>query len=84
MDRGAEGREGLAGGPDPEPRVDCHFPRPQPCAALVGASHTSPTQVRRWIDRFVGAYNETATPFEWQKRQVDQVNLSHYYADLRN
>lgn len=53
-------------------------------AALIGASHTSPTQVRRGIDRFVGAYNETATPFEWQKREVHQVSLSHYYADLRN
>ena len=52
--------------------------------ALVGASHTSPRQVRGAIDRFVDVYNETATPFEWQKREVHQVSLSHHYADLRN
>jgi len=28
--------------------------------------------------------NETATPFEWQKREVYQVSVSHHYADLRN
>jgi len=53
-------------------------------AALDGASHTSPQQVRRGIDAFVAAYNETATPFEWQKREVHQVSLSTHYADLRN
>jgi transposase len=52
--------------------------------ALVGASYTSPRQVRGAIDRFVGVYNETATPFEWQKREVHQASLSHHYADLRN
>ena len=52
--------------------------------ALIGASHTSPRQVRTGIDRFVAGYNETATPFEWQKREVHQVSLSHHYADLRN
>jgi transposase len=53
-------------------------------AALEGASHTSPSQVRRGIDRFVRAYNETATPFEWQKREVHQVGFSPHYADLCN
>ncbi len=53
-------------------------------AALDGASHTSPREVRGAIDRFVGAYNETATPFEWQKREVHQVTLSAHYADLRH
>ena len=52
--------------------------------ALDGASHTSPGEVRRAIDRFVAAYNQTATPFEWQKREVHQVGLSRHYADLRN
>jgi len=52
--------------------------------ALVGASHTSPRQVRGGIDRFVEVYNETAAPFEWQQRAVHQVNLSRHYADLRN
>jgi transposase len=53
-------------------------------AALDEASHTSPGQVRSGIARFVAAYNETATPFEWQKREVHQVSLSHHYSDLRN
>jgi transposase len=53
-------------------------------AALDGASHTSPAQVRRGIDAFVAAYNETATPFEWQKREVRAVGFSKHYADLCN
>ena len=52
-------------------------------AALDGASHTSPRQVRAAIDRFVAAYNPTAVPFEWTKREVHQVDLSHTYAELR-
>ena len=52
--------------------------------ALNGASHTSPRQVRDAIDRFVVAYNATAAPFEWQKREVHQVSLSRHYADLCN
>ncbi len=51
-------------------------------AALAGASHTSPRQVRRGIDRFVEAYNPTAAPFEWTKREVHQVDLSNTYANL--
>ncbi len=51
-------------------------------AALAGASHTSPHQVRRGIDRFVEAYDPTAVPFEWTKPEVHQVDLSHTYADL--
>lgn len=52
-------------------------------AALAGASHTSPRQVRAAIDRFVAAHNPGATPFEWTKRGVHQVDLSRSYADLR-
>ena len=52
--------------------------------ALDGASHTSPAQVRDAIDRFVAAYNETAAPFHWQKREVHQSGLRRHYADLRN
>jgi transposase len=52
-------------------------------SALAGASHTSPRQVRAAIDRFVAAYNPSAIPFEWTKREVHQVDLSHRYADLR-
>lgn len=53
-------------------------------ATLQGASHTSPREVRAAIERFVTAYNETAAPFDWQKREVHQVTLSKHYADLRN
>jgi transposase len=52
-------------------------------SALAGTSHTSPRQVRAGIDRFVAAYNPNAIPFEWTKREVHQVDLSHHYADLR-
>ncbi len=51
--------------------------------ALDGASHLSPREVRMAIERFVAVYNETAAPFDWQKREVHQVDLSHHYADLR-
>jgi transposase len=53
-------------------------------AALDGASHTSPRQVRDAIDRFVAAYNPDAVPFEWTKREMHQVDLSHTYAELRD
>ncbi len=52
--------------------------------ALDGASHTSPMHVRRGIDAFVAAYNTTAAPFDWQKREVHQVSFSNHYADLCN
>ena len=50
---------------------------------LTGASHTSPRDVRAAIDRFVEAYNPSATPFEWTTGEVHQVGLSHSYSDLR-
>jgi hypothetical protein len=53
-------------------------------AALRGASHTSPRQVRDAIERFAAAYNEVATPFEWQQREIHQVGLTRHYSDLRN
>jgi len=52
-------------------------------AAPTGASHTSPCDVRRAIDRFVAAYNPNAAPFEWTKGVVRQVDLSRSYALLR-
>ena len=52
-------------------------------AAIAGASRTSPCDVRRAIDRFVAAYNPNATPFEWTKSVVHQVELSRSYALLR-
>jgi transposase len=51
-------------------------------AALDGASHTSPGQVRDAIDAFIRAYNVTAAPFWWTKRKVHQVDLNSHYADL--
>jgi transposase len=53
-------------------------------AALHGASHTSPAEVRAAIERFVAAYNETAVPLDWQKREVHHETLTHHYSDLRN
>jgi hypothetical protein len=52
--------------------------------ALRGASFTSPQQVREAIDRFIAAYNENATPFEWRKKDVRNVHPRPSYANLRN
>jgi transposase len=52
--------------------------------ALRGASFTSPKQVRQAIDRFIAAYNQSAVPFEWTKRDVASVHPRRTYADLRN
>jgi transposase len=52
--------------------------------ALRGASFTSPRQVREAIDRFIAAYNENAMPFEWRKRDVQNVHPRSFYANLRN
>jgi len=52
--------------------------------ALQGASFTSVGQLRQAIDRFVSNYNQTATPFEWSKRDVKSGQLKHRYADLEN
>jgi len=53
-------------------------------SALQGASFTSPQDVRAAIDRFVHAYNVTAAPFEWTKREVRPSALTRRYADLCN
>ena len=50
--------------------------------ALRGVSFTSPRQVREAIDRFVQAYNPTAAPFEWTKREVHPVGPKKYYSQL--
>lgn len=39
--------------------------------------------VRAAIDRFVAICDPNAVPFEWTKREVHQVDLSHTYARLR-
>jgi transposase len=50
--------------------------------ALQGASFTSPQQVREAIDQFVAAYNPTAAPFEWTKRELHPVGFKKYYPNL--
>jgi transposase len=51
-------------------------------AALQGASFTSPEQVRAAIEGFVAAYNPTAEPFQWRKREVKNTPLKKKYAEL--
>lgn len=50
--------------------------------ALKGASFTSPSEVRHAIDRFVTAYNQTASPFEWTKTVVHPQGLKKNYSNL--
>jgi transposase len=51
-------------------------------SALRGASFTSPRKVREAIDKFVKAYNQDCSPFEWTKQEVHQSTLKRKYADL--
>jgi transposase len=51
-------------------------------AALRGLSVTSPRQVREAIDRFIAAYDATATPFEWRKVIVHPMPLKKTHTDL--
>ena len=50
--------------------------------SLTAASFTSPGQLRRHIDSFVAAYNQTAHPFEWKKQTVFQKHPKTSYANL--
>lgn len=50
--------------------------------ALRNLSATSVQQLRKAIDRFVQAYSEKATPFEWTKAIVEPSAPRRYYADL--
>lgn len=52
------------------------------CAALRGASFTSPKQVRQAIDDFTEVRNENAVPFEWTKTVVRPKGFKKYYSDL--
>jgi transposase len=52
--------------------------------ALRNLSATSVQQLRKAIDRFVEAYSEKATPFEWTKAIVEPSAPRRYYADLCN
>lgn len=50
--------------------------------ALRGASFTSSQQLRAAIDRFVAAYNQKASPFEWKKSLVHPSAPVRNYSDL--
>ena len=50
---------------------------------MKNASFTSTKQLRAAIDRFIAAYNERATPFEWTRREVGPKAPKRKYADLR-
>ena len=50
--------------------------------SLQGASFTSVQELRRHIDAFIAAYNETARPFAWSKSEVHQKRLKPRFADL--
>lgn len=50
--------------------------------ALKGASFTSAHQLRQAIDRFIHAYNENATPFQWTKKRVYSVHPKKCYTYL--
>jgi transposase len=52
--------------------------------ALRGTSFTSPKQLRKAIDEFVAAYNQTAAPFEWKKAVVFPSAPQSKYSNLRN
>jgi transposase len=51
---------------------------------LRNGSFTSPRALREAIDRFLAAYNEEATPFEWTAENVAPAGLAKRYADLRS
>ena len=50
--------------------------------ALSGVSFTSPKQVREAIDKFVVAYNWTASPSEGTKAVVHQTGAKQKYTDF--
>lgn len=52
--------------------------------ALKGASFTSARQLREAIDRFIEAYNQDATPFQWTKTHVHPGQLKKRYTNLCN
>jgi transposase len=53
-------------------------------AAWMGASFTSPAQLRQAIDDFIAVYNPKAHPFAWTKVKVHQKPPAGKYADLIN
>lgn len=51
---------------------------------LTGASFSSAEQLIQAIEAFVAAYNETASPFVWRKREVRGAQLRNTIANLCN
>ena len=52
--------------------------------SLAGSNFTSPGQLRKHMDEFIAAYNQTAHPFEWKKQTVFQKHPQALYANLCN
>ena len=51
-------------------------------STLKRASFASVRQLRQAIDAFIEAYNPTATPFQWQKAEVQPKGLASRITDL--
>jgi transposase len=49
--------------------------------SLSGASFDSVAELKAHIEAFIAAYNETASPFVWQKSEVHQKRLRPRFAD---
>lgn len=52
--------------------------------ALRGASFRSVAELSQAIDAFITAYNPTAKPFKWRKREVKGAQLRNTIVNLRN
>jgi len=52
--------------------------------ALRGASFKSISELSQAIDAFIAAYNPTAKPFKWRKREVKGAQLRNTIVNLRN
>lgn len=52
--------------------------------ALRGANFHSIAELSQAIDAFIAAYNPTAKPFKWRKREVKGTQLRNTIVNLRN
>lgn len=51
---------------------------------LQGASHNSVIELTEAIKKYIAAYNESAEPFRWRKREVHGSQLKDTIGNLRN
>jgi hypothetical protein len=51
--------------------------------ALRGASFSSVEDLRHAIESFIAAYNPSAKPFKWRKREVKGTQLRDTIVNLR-